>query len=102
MSDKSIFGWIASSITLLYKLPQIYKIVKTKSSKDLSMRSIVLQSLGYIFYILHGHTIKDLPILVMGSVALCENTICIFLHLKYRNNKKDETEQKPITDKIEL
>ena len=102
MSNKSIFGWIASSITLMYKLPQIYKIVKTKSSKDLTMHSIVLQSLGYIFYILHGYTIKDLPILVMGSVALCENTICTFLHLKYRNNKKDETEQKSITDKIEL
>ena len=95
MSNKSIFGWIASSITLLYKLPQIYKIVKSKSSKDLSMRSIVLQSAGYIFYIVHGFTVKDLPILVMGSVALCENTVCMFLHLKYRNNREDETEQNP-------
>lgn len=95
MSNKSIFGWIASSITLLYKLPQIYKIIKSKSSKDLSMYSYTLQSLGYIFYGIHGYTIKDDPILVMGSVALIQNLICIFLHFKYKDNViQDETPEK--------
>ena len=93
MSNKSIFGWIASSITLLYKLPQIYKIVKSKSSKDLSIYSYILQSIGYVFYGIHGYIIKDDPILVMGSVALIQNLLCIFLHLKYRNNIiEDESE----------
>ena len=89
MSNKSIFGWIASSITLLYKLPQIYKIIKNKSSKDLSIHSYNLQSLGYIFYGIHGYAIKDDPILVMGTVALIQNLICIFLHFKYKDNVID-------------
>ena len=27
---KSFYGWVASSITLIYKLPQIYKLYKRK------------------------------------------------------------------------
>ena len=92
MSDKSIFGWIASTITLLYKLPQIYKIIKKKSSKDLSARSIVLQSVGYIFYTIHGYITNDLPILVMGSVAFCENTMLGILYLYYKNYDKESSE----------
>ena len=93
MSNKSVFGWIASSITLLYKLPQIYKIIKSKSSKDLSMHSYTLQSLGYIFYGIHGYSIKDDPILVMGTVALIQNLICIFLHFKYKDNVIEDESQ---------
>ena len=37
--EKSLFGWVASSITLIYKLPQIYKLYKTKKSNDLSLFS---------------------------------------------------------------
>jgi len=85
MADKSVFGWIASTITLLYKLPQIYKIVKKKSSADLSSRSIVLQATGYIFYAVHGYVTGDMPILVMGTVALLENGLLGALYLYYRN-----------------
>ena len=38
----SVYGWIASSITIIYKLPQIYKLYKTKKSDDLSVVPPVL------------------------------------------------------------
>ena len=83
MSDTSVFGWIATSITFIYKLPQIYKLCKTKSSDDLSITSILIQLLGYIFYALHGLSVNDYPILVMGSISLLQNIIlsvlCIFV-----------------------
>ena len=75
--SKSIFGWIASSITVIYKIPQIVKLYKTKKSDDLSILSLFIQLIGYIFYILHGVSIGDLPIIFMGSGALFENIIVI-------------------------
>ena len=51
---KTIYGWIASGITLIYTLPQIHKLYKTKKSDDLSVNSLLIQSIGYIFYIIHG------------------------------------------------
>ena len=79
----SVFGWLASSITLIYKLPQIYKLYKKKKSDDISFISLLIQSVGYIFYIMHGITIEDLPIIVMGSGALFQSIILIILYLLY-------------------
>ena len=89
----SVFGWIASAITLIYKLPQIYKIIVTKQSNDISIVSYFVQSVGYIFYILHGVTQKDYPIILMGSGALFQSIILMILYYVYKNNKKkSETE----------
>ena len=90
MTDQSVFGWIATSITFIYKLPQIYKLCKTKSSSDLSITSILIQLLGYIFYALHGLSVNDYPILVMGSVSLLQNITLSVLYFCYKEKIQDE------------
>ena len=90
MADKTVFGWIASSITIIYKLPQIYKLYNTKSSKDLSILSIIIQTFGYIFYAIHGWIIQDLPVLFMGTVAFVENVIMGIMYFWYKNTVIDE------------
>ena len=93
---KTLFGWIASSITLIYKIPQIYKLYKRKKSNDISIISLIIQSIGYIFYILHGITIKDNPIILMGSGALFETLILIILYFIYKKNDEQNTVQDEI------
>jgi uncharacterized protein with PQ loop repeat len=83
--SKSLFGWIASSITVIYKIPQIVKIYRTKKSADLSILSLFIQLIGYIFYILHGYTIKDFPIIFMGIGALIENIVVMIMYYCYIN-----------------
>jgi MtN3 and saliva related transmembrane protein len=90
--SKSIFGWIASGITVIYKIPQIIKLYKTKKSDDLSILSLFMQLIGYIFYILHGISINDLPIIFMGSGALFENIIVMAMYYIY---KEDNIEDEP-------
>ena len=80
---KTLYGWIASSITLIYKLPQIYKLYKRKKSNDISVLSLLVQSVGYIFYILHGITVNDSPIVLMGSGALFETVILVIMYFYY-------------------
>ena len=80
---KTLYGWIASAITLIYKLPQIYKLYKRKKSNDISVLSLLVQSVGYIFYILHGITVNDSPIVLMGSGALLETIILVIMYFYY-------------------
>ena len=91
--SKSLFGWIASCITILYKIPQIVKLYKTKKSADLSIVSLFIQLIGYIFYILHGYTLGDLPIIFMGTGALFENMIIMIMYYCYYGNT--ETSNSP-------
>ena len=79
----SVYGWIASSITLIYKLPQIYKLYKRKTSDDISFPSLFVQSIGYCFYISHGVSMNDFPIITMGSGALFQTLILIVMYFYY-------------------
>lgn len=89
---RSVFGWIASGITVIYKLPQIIKLYKTKKSDDLSISSFIIQFIGYIFYILHGISIADYPVIFMGSGASLENLIIIIMYYCYKTNIVENTE----------
>ncbi len=51
----------------------------------MSITSIVWQLVGYIFYVLHGYIIDDLPILVMGCVAGAQSVLMVILYMLYRD-----------------
>ena len=89
---RTIFGWIASSITLIYKLPQIYRLYQRKSSDDISLLSLLIQSVGYVFYILHGYSVMDYPIIAMGSGALFQSIILLIMYFIYKDNKVESND----------
>ena len=79
------FGWIGTSLSIIYRLPQIYRLYQTQKGEDLSGLSYGTQSLSYICYGLHGMYIQDLPILCMSIAALVQNIIILTLRRRYRS-----------------
>jgi len=53
-------------------LPQIYKIFKRKSAKDISIATYMILTVGSIVWILYGVEIMNVPILTMNGLALFE------------------------------
>ena len=82
-----LFGWIATVLSSLYKLPQIYKLLKTKKSNDISMLSYIIQALSYVLYIVHGYVVHDYPISTMSIIALIQNGIIMFLCTWYQDDE---------------
>ena len=96
----SVFGWIATMGTFLYKLPQIYKLYKTKSSNDVSLTSLLIQTTGYVFYIIHGIIIDDHPILAMGGISFLQGVILTFLCCIYRKSIKNKEKDKYVKTRV--
>jgi len=84
-----LFGWIATSLSLVYKLPQIYKLYKTHDGRGISIKSYIIQTFSYIFYMLHGLFNTDYPIIVMGISCFCQCLIIIWLSYKYKNQTSE-------------
>lgn len=80
-----VFGWIATTFSLIYKLPQIYVLCRTKKHEGLSLASLICQACAYGFYITHGYFIEDWPILVMGVISLLQSVCLIFLFFRYKS-----------------
>ena len=79
-----IFGWVATTITIVYKLPQMYTFYKEKTSKGISILSLTIQTISYILYTIHGYIIKDPPIFIVSIASLILNLILCFQYYYYR------------------
>lgn len=97
----SIFGWLATAGTFIYKLPQIYKLYKTKKSDDVSTSSLVIQTTGYVFYIIHGVIIDDNPTIAMGGLALVQGSILVVLDRLYKT-REGEADEEALDDVVEM
>jgi uncharacterized protein with PQ loop repeat len=83
-----VFGWVATILSLLYKLPQIVYLIRVKDASGLSLVSMLFQTVSYAFYIAHGATIDDMPIITMGVVSCIQSIILIVLYFHYKRPKK--------------
>jgi len=91
--NTSIFGWIATSITFIYKLPQIYKFYKAKNSKGVSIISYAIQTVGYILYTIHGIIIDDDPLIVSSAISFFFNIVLCGQCIYYRKYGQIAAEQ---------
>ena len=83
----SVFGWGGTTITFVYKIPQIYKFYKSKTSLGISLLSYSIQTSGCVLYAIHGAIIEDNPIFIMGVVSFFLNIILCCQYIYY--NKRD-------------
>ena len=95
----SFFGWLGVVATLLYKLPQVYKLYKGKTAKGVSLISYSIQTISYLPYAIHGIMIDDLPTFAMGAFSFILNVILcmqiIFYHKYYDQIQPTTTQQEP-------
>jgi len=80
LSMLAAFFGVMSSAAMF---PQVYKIFKRRSAKDISFFSYAFLFITGIIWILYGLEIQDIPILIsqlVGSVALVFILIGWFLY----------------------
>jgi uncharacterized protein with PQ loop repeat len=89
MYHLSAYGWTATSLSILYRLPQIYKTYRDKRTEGLSCHSYIIQTIACLFYIIHGYIINDYPILGMGIISFIQNIIVLLLYHYYNIKSPD-------------
>ncbi|GMH76425.1 hypothetical protein TrVE_jg11952 [Triparma verrucosa] len=80
-----VFGWIAVTLSLIYKFPQIYKLQKTKDTRGISVGSQIIQASAYGFYVIHGTLIGDPPVVLLGITSLTQSMVLIIQYFCYRS-----------------
>lgn len=77
-----IIGLISILFSMIYRIPQIYKLHKTKSGKDLSMWMIHLQNTSYFFYLWYAYLDQDIIIGISTTISVLQNIyMIIFIYL---------------------
>jgi MtN3 and saliva related transmembrane protein len=82
-----IFNVIVTILGILMSLghfPQAYKIFKNRSSKDVSLITYSIFTIGSYIWLVYGILIKEIPVIISFSIAVIGTTLVLILALKYK------------------
>ena len=80
----TIVGLIAAAFTTVALLPQLIKVWKTKSTKDISTGMFTLFCVGVFLWFVYGFYLKDIPIVLANSLAFIQALIILLFKAKYK------------------
>ena len=83
-----LIGFSAAFLTMFAFLPQIIKVFKTKSVKDVSLVTLVQLGLGVSLWIIYGIHLKNIIIITANSITLVSLIILLFLYMVYCDFEK--------------
>jgi MtN3 and saliva related transmembrane protein len=82
------FGTIALATSIVGLMPQVYKMAKTKSSKDISMAMLMNYLVCSLAWILYGFFTNSMFVVLSNIAGLITSIILIWQKLRY-DSKKD-------------
>ena len=80
----TIVGLIAAMFTTIALLPQLMKVWKTKSTRDISTVMFTLYSSGLFLWFIYGVYINDVPIILANSLAFIQAIVILIFKAKYK------------------
>jgi len=83
-----IVGFSAAFLTMFGFLPQVIKIHRTKSVKDLSLVAVLQFTLGIILWLVYGIHLKNAVLILANGVSLIILLAVLVLFYRYRENSK--------------
>ena len=81
-------GLIAGLLTTTAFIPQVLKIYRTKSGKDISARMISLFTAGLVLWLIYGILLRSLPLILSNVVTLVLSLAIITLKFRYRDPQR--------------
>ncbi|MGO9777525.1 MAG: SemiSWEET transporter [Terracidiphilus sp.] len=85
-SSHSIFNWIgslAAICTTISFLPQLLRVWRRKSARDISLAMFLLFSFGLFCWLVYGLGIGSVPIVVANVITLTLALAILVLKLRY-------------------
>ena len=80
----SIVGIIAGTMTTIAFIPQVYKVYKTKATRDISLGMFLIFSIGVGFWLCYGVLKNDYPIILANSITITFSLYILFNKIKFK------------------
>jgi MtN3 and saliva related transmembrane protein len=83
----ALIGSLAAVLTMFAFFPQIFKVIKNKSTKDISLTTLLQLSLGVSLWIFYGLHLRDAIIITANGITLMSLLILLFLYFTYGRSR---------------
>jgi MtN3 and saliva related transmembrane protein len=79
-----LLGFVAGTLTTIAFVPQVMKIWRTRSTRDISLGMFATFSTGVLLWLLYGAAIGSWPIVLANGVTLVLALAILSLKLRHR------------------
>lgn len=79
----TIVGYAAGFLTTVAFIPQVVKIWKAKSAKDVSLPTFVAFTIGVALWLTYGILNQEMPIIVWNAVTLLLAGAILAMKIKF-------------------
>lgn len=83
MDGLTALGLVAATLTTCSFVPQVQRIVRTRSADDLSYGMFGAFSLGVLLWLVYGLLREDLPVIASNAVTLALSVTILVLKIRY-------------------
>ena len=77
-------GFFAAFCTTISFLPQVIKVYKTKSTKDISLYMFLIFTIGTFCWLIYGIIESSLPIIIANTITLILSAIILLYKIKFK------------------
>ena len=76
-------GYIAGALTTFSFIPQIIRVFKTKSARDISLTFNAMLFTGILFWLAYGIWKKDAPIIMWNAISAVFTFTLLYTKIRY-------------------
>jgi MtN3 and saliva related transmembrane protein len=84
MDAITVIGLVAALFTTISLFPQLLKVWKTRSTKDISMGMFAFFCSGVFLWFIYGLFLNNYPIIIANSLAFIQALIILAFKAKYK------------------
>jgi MtN3 and saliva related transmembrane protein len=84
----TLVGLMAAATGGISLFPQVLKVLKTKSTKDISREMIIILACSILLWLAYGILLKNFPIIIANSFGFVQALIILFYKIKNQMKKR--------------
>lgn len=83
MDGLTVLGLVAATLTTCSFVPQLTRVLRTRSAEDLSYGMFGAFSVGVLLWLVYGLLRDDLPVILSNAVTLALSVTILVLKIRY-------------------
>lgn len=85
-------GFVAAFCTTAAFVPQLARVLRLRSARDISLPTFLMFSVGVFLWLLYGLYIGSKPVIASNGVTLVLSVSILILKLRYGRNEMEKLE----------
>jgi MtN3 and saliva related transmembrane protein len=90
MNYLDIIGLTAAFLGAISFFPQVLKVLKTKSTKDISREMFLLLTGSIVLWLVYGVLLHNIPIIIANFFGLIQVLIILFYKIENQLRKREK------------